>query len=83
MRHLLGILHVAKTYPDVTHLLKNISSKKRSVIQKVKKVHNEKTDGHKEEEGEEDFSVTVDIICNKGSFNSCSDEEKRVFCISI
>lgn len=67
MRHLLGILHVAKTYPDVTHLLKNISSKKRSVIQMVKKAHNEKTDGQDEGEVEEDFSVTVDIICNKGS----------------
>ena len=71
MRHLLGILHVAKTYPDVTHVLKNISSKKRNaaknVKQKRKKDENTSDDsGEDSEDEEESFSVTVDVICNKG-----------------
>ena len=82
MRHLLGILHVAKTYPDVTHLLKNISSRNRSSSQKNRKkevVGKLSThDGLRQEEEEEDekFSVTVDIICNKGDLR-----DKSIFII--
>ena len=83
MRHLLGILHVAKTYPDVTHVLKNISSKKREAEKKNK---HKRTDLGKEEEGvsiedheeeEESFTVTVDIICNKGWY--CLEMEIYIF----
>ena len=62
MRHLLGILHVAKTYPDVTHLLKNISSRKRN----KKKPEANLAVARKDSEDDDEFSITADIICNKG-----------------
>jgi len=73
LRHLLGILHVAKTYPDVTHLLKNISSKSRQADKKgkLKRGKSDTEDKQRTEEvhqEEEDFvSITVDIICNQGN----------------
>ena len=67
MRHLLGILHVANTYPDVTHVLKNISSKKRdSLREKLERGSSATVEDPHGDEEDESFSVTVDIICNKG-----------------
>ena len=65
---------MAKTYPDVTHLLKNISSKSRQA-EKKGKLKRGKSDAEDDKQRtgevhqeEEDFvSITVDIICNQGT----------------
>lgn len=62
MRHLLGILHVATSYPDVTHVLKTIQSRAQTsqIETTPNAIEKDKTSFGR-------VAVTVDVICNKGN----------------